>query len=346
MLTSDDVINAYRWILGRDPENQDTIRHYVKVVADQETLRKILIDSQEFNARLSSAQPSSASMDWTQHKDSLARNIVGTLSKPDWLVSTRRYYEAIAATGFTAEQLLAIYRSMGFEEENEYLKAHFRRFYELFGWVIASTSGVSRKPGPTILEIGSSHHTTYLYKRVLPCSLFTLCRPTSTGGPDEAWAKQGGSEKHLQFDLNEIKSQGKSIDQAFKGNAFDVIICTEVVEHLTVPPRDVFERFLRKLKPKGRFYISTPNYLTPANLVKTFGGVNPAATFEGYQSNVNMHHHFREYTPLELIREVELAGGLVKEVVFSNCWAPDKHQTQDEIPFRSNLILIASKAVD
>lgn len=344
MVTSDDVINAYQWILGRNPENQDVIQHYVEKIADQKALRKIFIDSEEFKARFSADQLSAAPLDGTLHKDSLARNMIRALARPEWLASTQRYYRAVAATGFSTQQLLRIYRSMGFAEDNEYLRAHFRRFHELFAWLIASTADLSRESNPTILEIGSSHHTTFLYNKVLPCSLFTLCRPTSTGGPDEAWAKSGGSEKHLQFNLNKIKSQAKSIDQAFEDNAFDVIICTEVVEHLTVPPRDVFGTFLRKLKPNGLFYISTPNYLTPGNLVKTFSGINPAASFEGYQNNINMHQHLREYTPLELISEMALAGGLVKDVVFSNCWEPDMHQATDEIPFRSNLILIASKS--
>ena len=57
----------------------------------------------------------------------------------------------------------------------------------------------------------------------------------------------------------------------FKDNSFDLIWCSEVIEHLDNPIKAI-EEFKRLLKPEGKFIITTPNsYFWLYNIAKIFG---------------------------------------------------------------------------
>jgi hypothetical protein len=48
MLTAEDVIAAYRFILGREPEDETVVEHYRRIAPDRETLRNIFFESSEY----------------------------------------------------------------------------------------------------------------------------------------------------------------------------------------------------------------------------------------------------------------------------------------------------------
>ena len=51
MVTKDDVINAFRFILGRDPENEEIVARYATEFNDIKTLRARLLNSAEFSQK-------------------------------------------------------------------------------------------------------------------------------------------------------------------------------------------------------------------------------------------------------------------------------------------------------
>jgi trans-aconitate methyltransferase len=51
MLSREEVLMAYRFILGRDPESESVIEHYRQFCPDLPTLRRYFINSEEFHSR-------------------------------------------------------------------------------------------------------------------------------------------------------------------------------------------------------------------------------------------------------------------------------------------------------
>lgn len=153
MVTRDEVVAAYRLILGREPESEIAVDYHARTAADLGQLRRTLLDSDEFQARL----PASASSNVGRHYagrpiavqldgpadqskamfDRIAKvwNDLGE-SEPHWSVlSDPQFYAAnIAATE-------AAFYASGFGARDTLL-AFFAR------------NGIAPDPSLTVLELG------------------------------------------------------------------------------------------------------------------------------------------------------------------------------------------------
>jgi SAM-dependent methyltransferase len=262
----------------------------------------------------------------------------------DTLAHQTREFEAILEkySTFTVENLQALEAECGIPTEEEYFKYHTIRFLELFRFLLWNHSKGGCR---TILEVGTSPHTTPIYRKLFPDSyLATVCRPhgLNEGPPPEALIGYG-SQRHTELDLNTISDDCvKDIDL---GGKFDTIICCETVEHLTVPPRCVLTLIERNLSPGGIAFVTTPNFLTKHYVAELFANLrNPSPTFITYKNNFHSHHHFREYTAVELVEEARAAKLQVDILAFSNCWDPTQHNSDEDLIWRSNLVLVANAA--
>lgn len=321
-VTPEEVVWAFRLILGREPESQLAIDAHTKIMG-LDYLRMALLDSVEFgrnNVKL------------------LAKLPCLTNFRDEWKESTLRYYAAIENSGISINHVAAAYANAGIDGD-EYARYHLRRFHELFAF-LASRRSKSDAP-IELLEVGTSGHTTPFYGKFLPCKLDTICRPSELGGPPQDWTSKFGGRNHWQIDLNRLENQAGALRQVPEAH-YDVVICCEVIEHLLRAPREIIKILVSKLKPSGFLYLTTPNFLTPEKMERIYSGSSPVAGFSDYHNNVNAHHHFREYTAPELLDEIEAAGGTVKEVALSNCWDYPGYSEPQEIMFRSNIVIIVA----
>ena len=319
VVTPAEIAWGYRLLLGREPEGPAAIRAHS--VAGLDVLRKKLLASLEFgqgHAEFLSQLPSSINF------------------SAEWGQSTLSYYEAIERSGVSLDRIATMYADSHLADE--YGRYHLRRFHELFGYLSARCGRSAG--GVELLEVGTSAHTTPFFSDLLPCQFDTICRPVELGGPDQAWAQRVGGRRHWQIDLNQPQRCAEWEAQTSEVR-YDAIICCEVVEHLVRAPREIIRLLVNKLKPGGFLYLTTPNALTPWKISRLFAGVNPFPGFEDYNNNLNAHQHFREYTPLELLDEIRLAGAVAGEVALSNCWDHPRYVRQDEVMFRSNIVIIA-----
>jgi 2-polyprenyl-6-hydroxyphenyl methylase/3-demethylubiquinone-9 3-methyltransferase len=87
-------------------------------------------------------------------------------------------------------------------------------------------------------------------------------------------------------------------------DSFDLIVFTEIMEHITFNPVLFWRRIYQLLKVGGAIYITTPNALTPWKILAT---VKNALTLRG--AGLPMHrifdtvtygHHWKEYTGHEM----------------------------------------------
>ncbi len=119
-------------------------------------------------------------------------------------------------------------------------------------------------------------------------------------------------------------------DLPFSKNHFDLILLTELVEHLLLNPVPVLKNICRVLKPGGHFILTTPNAARLQNIVKLLIGQNIYFSLDQlYDSSLSTgsvyHRHNREYTLKEL-----------KKVIFDSSF--NRYQGQyfsAYTPFRS-----------
>lgn len=315
------IEHCYRSILGRDPDREEVkvALDALHIWAEPSQLMRMLIASDEFKDRLA---------------EFILRDGFSTeRSRRD----TDAFYK-IVEDGIRPTEFAALY---GAEPGNEYLRYHFIRFRELFSFIGAAVA----KKGPAIkvFEVGVSYYTTHFYRKLFPeLNLYTLDRPTETGGCDIESAKRAGAIKHYNVDLNSVEFFD-FLELSSLAAKFDLVVCCEVIEHLQRCPEDIFRGLLALLSRDGELFITTPNYFSLHNLRQTLQGLNPSPTFAGFLNNKDAHHHYREYTLRELTQLIKSAGGHIVMSAYSNAWEPNSHMTPLEYAYRSNLVIVAKR---
>lgn len=88
----------------------------------------------------------------------------------------------------------------------------------------------------------------------------------------------------------------------YPNNFFDLIIFSEVLEHMFRGVDHIFSEINRILKPGGQLIVTTPNAVRSHNLFKIVAGVNP---FDSLKGGSIYHRHNREYTQKELVTLVK-----------------------------------------
>ena len=114
-------------------------------------------------------------------------------------------------------------------------------------------------------------------------------------------------DRHIAYDLNAIQHGITPPAEA----GFDLIIFSEVVEHLHVPAAAAFVALKTLLNPGGVILLQTPNAAEVMNRVALLAGRNP---YERLRLTPLNPGHFREYTLAELADDAHAAG---LEVIFS-----------------------------
>ncbi len=109
------------------------------------------------------------------------------------------------------------------------------------------------------------------------------------------------SKRHIDYDFNSI--QAGLVPAADSG--FDLIIFSEVVEHLQVPAAAALVALKGLLNPGGVILLQTPNAAEVMNRVALLWGRNPYQRLRLTPLNPG---HFREYTLDELADDAEAAG--------------------------------------
>ena len=117
----------------------------------------------------------------------------------------------------------------------------------------------------------------------------------------------------------------------FPDKSFDVVLATEIIEHLHFNPYRLLRESFRVLKPGGRILITTPNISRMQNVIRLIRGQNIhphiyGRFYETY-SSILSGRHLREFTSFDLAYMLE---GQNKEmyrfegvkVIYSKCLDP------------------------
>lgn len=94
----------------------------------------------------------------------------------------------------------------------------------------------------------------------------------------------------------------------FKDKSFDLVTCCEVIEHLTISPKKIFNEFYRVLNDDSTLILTTPNFSNLQNRVALLRGKNCSPPFPDEQPKDRAYRHWREYIPKELIEMLKQSG--------------------------------------
>lgn len=282
------VRSAFLAVLGRKPNSQELESYSQQLDAgnlNQESLLHTLLDSPEYIRRFL------ANKVWD--RDLLARGSREAARSLQSGPLDQQSLQNILQEILPAEEELII-------GQEGYLRDHRRRFLELANAVLQLCPEQGR-----LLEFGVSEFSR-TYKRLRPgCSLITSDRPVSPDFPGftpERCQRVSGCEAHVALDLEDPAS---SAWQELAANGpYDLILFTEVLEHLLVEPGSLLRRLLDLLSSQGLLYLTTPNFLRQANRKAWAGQQNPQPMFPGKEANWDAHYHFREYTMREILELV------------------------------------------
>ncbi len=202
----------------------------------------------------------------------------------------------------SAEEFARIFEPHG-NTDHTYLAHHYQRFVSTLG---EFRSTWTPEHGMRVLDIGAH----WLHQSVL-------------------WRKAGFDVTALDlpvtFELDNVQSLAREMDikliacadlqaadalNVVADSSINVILFTEIIEHLTFNPVRFWKQIHRILAPDGRIVVTTPNYYAwngrawrPGRfLLGSGGGIR-------VDEILNMHtysHHWREFAMAELIRYFSL----------------------------------------
>lgn len=184
----------------------------------------------------------------------------------------------------------------GPKSRQTYSEMHQARFADILRLCRSQVPDASAR----VLDIGRSELTAYLTNFYQNIHTLGLDPATDDGGHREVSAMD--AVPHITFDL----LNSAAVSTWPQTAAFDLIVFSEVIEHLSVAPEYVFAALSSLLADQGILICTTPNAADIGKRIKMAFGRNPYDRLRLYANNPG---HVREYTRQELC-EIAASVGL------------------------------------
>jgi 2-polyprenyl-3-methyl-5-hydroxy-6-metoxy-1,4-benzoquinol methylase len=191
-------------------------------------------------------------------------------------------------------QIEKIVLSSGIENDIIYFNYHKKRFHKM-----GETVSRMVPPGSSVLDIGSHYLHSSLLLQLLGYKVVSM-------DVSEFWEldyiRQRAADHQLTPVIeNQLEHLGSLSEEK---EQYDLILFTEIFEHITFNPIAFWKRIHTLIKNKGKIYITTPNAITLYAIVKTLFNL---ITFRGIGMDVKAifptvtyGHHWKEYSTSEI----------------------------------------------
>jgi len=193
---------------------------------------------------------------------------------------------------------------------DEYLKPHMKRFTQ----TVALLQKIAR-PEMRVIDVASYGSLMPALKDILGLVDITLTeprQPNKTASEDSTLPNARYGHKY-QFHIDRFDIGGSF---PHRDSTFDIVLFTEVLEHLAVDPVHTLAEINRITKPGGWLLLSTPNCASAKSIAKILRGGNPNI-YPFYTKQPLRDRHNREYVPWEvkeLLRSCGYHVNLLKTV--------------------------------
>jgi 2-polyprenyl-6-hydroxyphenyl methylase/3-demethylubiquinone-9 3-methyltransferase len=202
-----------------------------------------------------------------------------------------------ASTPIDLERYVELFQAHGGTDE-PYLRHHFRRFADTKQRFL---SHWNRDRGNRLLDIGAHWlHQALLYA-IDGFEVTALDLPITFELANVRSLAQAHSIALLP---NPDLAQATAL-RSLPDDTFDVVLFTEIIEHITFNPVTMWREIYRVMKPGARLVITTPNYYALrgrtwqwGRFFKRFGG---GLDVLDILSRHTYAHHWKEYSLRELI---------------------------------------------
>lgn len=165
---------------------------------------------------------------------------------------------------------------------------------------IANTVIRYLKPGATILDFGCGpcDKTAVLQRLGFQCSAYDDLQ--------DHWHTIPGNREMIESFLNSCGVDFRLATGAtlpFEKHSFDMIMMSDVLEHLHNSPRDLLNDLLELAKPKGLLFVTVPNAVNIRKRINVLFGKSNLPRFEGYYWYPGpWRGHIREYVRDDLVK--------------------------------------------
>lgn len=173
----------------------------------------------------------------------------------------------------------------------EYMRPEHARYQD-----VAATVLRYLKPGSTILDFGCGpcDKTAVLQSLGFRCS--------ACDDLEDDWHKIPGNRDKILTFANELGIDFKQTKEELLGDAFDMIMLLDVLEHLHDSPRDLLNDLLELTKPDGLLLVTVPNAVNVRKRISVLFGKTNLPGFEGfYWYPGAWRGHVREYVRDDLV---------------------------------------------
>lgn len=209
-------------------------------------------------------------------------------------------------------------RTCGEESSRRYRELHKERFAEILRLCRSEVSD----PQSRVLDIGRSELTALLLSFYRNVYSLGLDLSVDDGGHRESRLLE--AVPHITFDL---RNSPKPTSWPECGR-FDLIVFSEVIEHLSVAPEYVFVYLKALLASEGVLVCTTPNAAELDNRIRLALGSNPYDRLRLCSTNPG---HIREYTKRELREIIESVGLHCKSHFYCNWRAAEQSPVKSAI---------------
>lgn len=192
------------------------------------------------------------------------------------------------------QKVRSIVESTGDANELTYFDYHERRFARMAGTLLERS-----KPGAQVLDLGSH----FLHSSMILTELGFVLSPVDV---QEFWNMEVVKKRAEAYGFQTIVNNNfENLELPMVlGETFDVILFTEVLEHITFNPIEFWKRLFLLGKSGGFIYVSTPNSFALITLLRALKNI---LTFQSIGiglpqifQKVTYGHHWKEYSKTEL----------------------------------------------
>lgn len=203
----------------------------------------------------------------------------------------------------------------------DYAQTHLKRYISTLGRIPPPQKSTAR-----LLELGSCFFFTPAIERFAGYSKIS-CADWFEGAERKKEVREVrqlvGKESHkYETQLFDVE-----VDPfPYKDGEFQVVLCCEMLEHLSRDPMHLFFEANRILEDGGLLLVTTPNITSIRSIEGVLTGYPPYLWLK-YNLNDKAQQHYHEHTPETVRVMLEAAGFLVDELETEDVWAKSNPAT-------------------